>query len=150
MLSPDIQLYHIHCRFPHQRSRKQVINPMLSLGWSEITIIIVIVVLVVGPKELPSLIKNLGMFSKKMKTISREFNTYLNNISKEVEIDKIKDDINKILPKNIKEEILNKTDTHSEFKDINSSFGKLKDDIKDIKNKTKDNLDSNQDSNLDS
>ena len=29
------------------------------------------------------LIKNLGMFSKKMKTISREFNTYLNNISKE-------------------------------------------------------------------
>ena len=104
----------------------------------------------VGPKELPSLIKNLGMFSKKMKTISREFNTYLNNISKEVEIDKIKDDINKISPKNIKEEILNKTDTHSDFKDINSSFGKLKDDIKDIKNKTKDNLDSNQDSNLDS
>ena len=30
---------------------------MLSLGWSEITIIVVIIVIVVGPKELPSLLK---------------------------------------------------------------------------------------------
>ena len=40
---------------------------MLSLGWSEITIIIVLVIIVVGPKEIPNLLKQLGYVSKKNK-----------------------------------------------------------------------------------
>ena len=55
---------------------------MLSLGWSEITIIIVLVIIVVGPKEIPNLLKQLGYVSKKLKSLSRDFNTSLNNIVK--------------------------------------------------------------------
>ena len=43
---------------------------MLSLGWSEITIVLVIVILLVGPKELPTLLKQFGYLSKKSRRMS--------------------------------------------------------------------------------
>ena len=43
---------------------------MLSLGWSEITIIIVLVIIVVGPKEIPNLLKQLGYMQEDPNIIS--------------------------------------------------------------------------------
>ena len=81
---------------------------MLSLGWSEITIIVVLVIIVVGPKEIPNLLKQLGYISKKIKSLSRDFNTSLNNIVKETEIDQVQKKIKKISKIDVKEEILDK------------------------------------------
>jgi len=108
---------------------------MLSLGWSEITVVLVIIILVIGPKELPTFLKQLGYLSKKIKSLSRDFNTSVNNIVKETEIDQVQKKIKKVSSLNIKEEILSKTDTKSEFKTINTSFDKLKKDIDIIKDK---------------
>ena len=108
---------------------------MLSLGWSEITVVLVIIILVIGPKELPTLLKQLGYLSKKIKSLSRDFNTSVNNIVKETEIDQVQKKIKKVSSLNVKEEILSKTDTKSEFETINTSFDKLKKDIDIIKDK---------------
>ena len=109
---------------------------MLSLGWSEITIVLVIVILIIGPKELPTLLKQLGYLSKKIKSLSRDFNTSINNIIKETEIDQVQKKIEKVSSLDVKEEILSKTDTKSEFETINTSFDKLNKDINIIKDKT--------------
>ena len=109
---------------------------MLSLGWSEITIVAVIIILVVGPKELPNLLKQFGYISKKIKSLSRDFNTSINNIIKESEIDQIQKHINKTTSIDVKEKILEETNTKSEFEEINSSFKKLDKDIEIIKDKT--------------
>ena len=108
---------------------------MLSLGWTEITIVLVIVILVIGPKELPTLLKQFGYLSKKIKSLSRDFNTSVNNIVKESEIDQVQKKIKKVSSLDIKEEILEKTDTKSEFETINTSFDKLNKDINIIKDK---------------
>ena len=50
---------------------------MFSFGWSEIALTIIIVVIVVGPKEIPNLLRQLGSFSKSIKKISREFKSSL-------------------------------------------------------------------------
>ena len=113
---------------------------MLSLGWSEISIIVVILILVVGPKELPTILKQIGLFTKKIKKISREFNTTLNNITKEAEIDQIKKQINKVSSLDIKNEILEKTQTKTEFEDINQSFEKINKDIQEIDKDSNKNL----------
>ena len=86
---------------------------MLSFGWSEIALIAIIVVIVVGPKELPNLIKNLGNFSKSLKKASRQFKRSLNELSEEGDLKDIKKSIsefkdikNNLDPtKNIKEEL---------------------------------------------
>ena len=67
---------------------------MLSLGWSELGIIFIIIVVVVGPNEIPNLLKQFGKVTKKIKSISRDFNTSINNIVKEAEIDEFKKNIN--------------------------------------------------------
>jgi len=77
---------------------------MLTFGWGEILLLVGVIIVVVGPKDLPKLIKQFSSFSKSIKKLSREFKTSLNDIAdhddfKEVktsinEVNKIKDDLN--------------------------------------------------------
>ena len=102
---------------------------MLSFGWSEIALVFVVVVVVVGPKEIPNLLKQLGIISKSLKKTSRQFKDSLNNLADD---NNIKDSLNTIsdLKKTLdpsirlKEEIDSikqvTTFTEKEIKDINS------------------------------
>ena len=40
---------------------------MFSFGWSEIALTVIVVIIVVGPKEIPNLLKQIGSFSKSLK-----------------------------------------------------------------------------------
>ena len=59
---------------------------MFSFGWSEIALTVIIIVIVVGPKEIPNLLKQIGSFSKSIKKISREFKKSLNDIAEESDL----------------------------------------------------------------
>ena len=76
---------------------------MFSFGWSEIALTVIIIVIVVGPKEIPNLLKQIGSFSKSIKKISREFKKSLNDIAEESDLKDVKDSISEI--KNIKKDL---------------------------------------------
>ena len=109
---------------------------MLSFGWSEIALVVIVVVIVIGPKELPNLIKNLGNFSKSLKKASRQFKRSLNELSEEGDLKDIKksfsefkDIKNDLDPtKNIKEELssIKETEifTDKEISNINNKIKK--------------------------
>ena len=109
---------------------------MLSFGWSEIALVVIVVVIVIGPKELPNLIKNLGNFSKSLKKASRQFKNSLNELSEEGDLKDIKksfsdfkDIKNNLDPtKNIKEELssIKETEifTDKEISNINNKIKK--------------------------
>ena len=113
---------------------------MLSFGWSEIALVVVVIVIVVGPKEIPNLLRQLGSFSKLLKKTSRQFKNSLNELAEEGDLKEIKksiDDINQVkknlnpaktLGKELKEEIASikntVTFTDKEIKDINSKVTK--------------------------
>ena len=88
---------------------------MFSFGWSEITLIVVVIVIVVGPKEIPNLLKQLGRFSKSLKKISREFKNSLNDLAEENDIKEVKKSLSDI--KNLKNTI---DPTHELKEEINS------------------------------
>jgi len=102
---------------------------MFTFGWSEILLVIIVVLIVVGPKDLPKLIKQLSSLTKSIKKLSRDFKSSLNDIANQeefkeinksvMEAKNIKDDLN--IKKNFKEEIdaLKKTNDIFE-KEINS------------------------------
>ena len=46
---------------------------MFSLGWMEISIILIITVIVVGPKEIPTVIKFLKSITSGLGKLSKEF-----------------------------------------------------------------------------
>ena len=109
---------------------------MLSFGWSEIALVVVVVVIVVGPKELPNLLRQLGTFSKSLKKASRQFKNSLNELSEEGDLKDIKksfsdfkDIKNNLDPtKNIKEELssIKETEifTDKEISNINNKIKK--------------------------
>ena len=46
---------------------------MFTFGWGEILLLVGVIIIVVGPKDLPKLIKQFSSFSKSIKKLSREF-----------------------------------------------------------------------------
>ena len=66
---------------------------MFSLGWMEISIILIITVIVVGPKEIPAVIKFLKSITSGLGKLSREFKSTVNDISHIEEVKDIKKEI---------------------------------------------------------
>ena len=66
---------------------------MFSLGWMEISIILIITVIVVGPKEIPTVIKFLKSITSSLGKLSREFKSTVNEISHIEEVKDIKKEI---------------------------------------------------------
>ena len=66
---------------------------MFSLGWMEISIVLIITVIVVGPREIPTVIKFLKSITSGLGKLSREFKTTVNEISHIEEVKDIKKEI---------------------------------------------------------
>ena len=66
---------------------------MFSLGWMEISIILIITVIVVGPKEIPTVVKFVKNVTSVIGKLSKEFKSTVNEISHLEEIKDIKKEI---------------------------------------------------------
>ena len=53
---------------------------MFSLGWMEISIILIITVIVVGPKEIPTVVKFVKNLTSGIGKLSKEFKSTVNEI----------------------------------------------------------------------
>lgn len=63
---------------------------MFDIGWSEMAIIALVALLVLGPKELPTAMKQFAQFSKKMRRYAQEFRAGVDNIVREAELEDAK------------------------------------------------------------
>ncbi|QFS82670.1 Sec-independent protein translocase protein TatB [Roseivivax sp. THAF40] len=56
---------------------------MFDLGWTELLVIGIVALIVVGPKDLPMLFRNIGRFVGKAKGMAREFSKAMNDAADE-------------------------------------------------------------------
>jgi sec-independent protein translocase protein TatB len=64
-----------------------------GIGASELLIIAIVALLVVGPKDLPRLLRSIGQFTRKIQGMAREFQEHLNEAAKEAGVDDIKKEV---------------------------------------------------------
>lgn len=69
---------------------------MFDIGWSEILVIVVITILVVGPKELPGLLRTIGKTVGNLRRMAGDFQSQFNDALKEAELDEVKQTIGDI------------------------------------------------------
>ena len=51
---------------------------MFGLGWSEMLVVGVVALIVIGPKDLPGLFRTIGQFTGKARMMAREFSNAMN------------------------------------------------------------------------
>ena len=105
---------------------------MLSFGWGEILLVLVVVIVVVGPKDLPKLIKQFSTFAKSLKKLSREFKYSLNEFAEQEEFKEINKTI--MEAKNIKDDFNIKDKFKSEVKSLKETTDIIEKEVNDLKN----------------
>ena len=105
---------------------------MLTFGWGEILLVLVVVIVVVGPKDLPKLIKQFSTFAKSLKKLSREFKYSLNEIADQEEFKEINKTI--MEAKNIKDDLNIKEKFKSEAKSLKETANIIEKEVKDLQN----------------
>jgi len=63
---------------------------MFDLGWGELVVIGVIALIVIGPKELPTVLRTLGQTMGKVKRMASEFQGQFQEALREAELDGLK------------------------------------------------------------
>ncbi len=69
---------------------------MFDLGWMEMAIIAVITLLIVGPRDMPKVVKGVTEGVGRLKALSREFRSGLDDLAREADLNKIQEDIDKV------------------------------------------------------
>ena len=96
---------------------------MFSLGWMEISIILIITIVVVGPKEIPTVIRFIKGMTSGIRKMSKEFTSTVDELTN---LDEVKD---------IKKEILDtKESIIKDGKELDEFIDKSNKEIMDEKN----------------
>ncbi|NPD13787.1 twin-arginine translocase subunit TatB [Xinfangfangia sp. D13-10-4-6] len=68
----------------------------MEVGWSELLIIGVVALVVIGPKDLPEMFRTLGRFTAKMRSMAREFSRAMEDAARESGVKEAADDLRKV------------------------------------------------------
>ena len=69
---------------------------MFDIGWSEMAVILMVALIVIGPKDLPRVARTIGKWTGKARGMAREFQRSLDNMAREAELQDVKAEIDKL------------------------------------------------------
>lgn len=68
---------------------------MLDFGWTELLVIGVVALIVIGPRDLPLALHTFGKYVAKLKSMAREFQSSVDDIARQHELKELQEGINK-------------------------------------------------------
>ncbi|MFO1067167.1 MAG: Sec-independent protein translocase protein TatB [Geminicoccaceae bacterium] len=69
---------------------------MFDIGWSEMGLILLVALIVIGPKDLPRVAREIGKWTSKARSMAREFQRSLDDMAREAELQDIKAELQKV------------------------------------------------------
>lgn len=83
---------------------------MLDVGWTELVVIAIVLIIVVGPKDLPPMLRTFGKMMTKMRGMANDFRQQFDEALKEADLDDVRktlSDAQKLNPANTIREAMN-------------------------------------------
>src|SRR5947208_6320531 len=72
---------------------------MFDIGWSELLVIGIVALLVIGPKELPGALRTLGQWMTKVRRMASEFQNQFHEAMREAELADLKKEVDEMTTK---------------------------------------------------
>lgn len=88
---------------------------MFDFAWSEMAVIAVVALVVIGPKDLPRVLRTVGMWAGRARAVAREFQSSLDQMIREAELDEMKKQVEKAASLDIGQEIQDVVDPGNEL-----------------------------------
>ena len=63
---------------------------MFDIGWSELLVIAIVALVVIGPKDLPHAFRTAGQWMAKARAMARDFQTHVDDLMRESQVDDLK------------------------------------------------------------
>ena len=102
---------------------------MFDFAWSSVALIGVVALIAIGPKDLPVAIKGVANMVKKARKMAGEFQTHVDEMVREANLDGVKDQLNELRNFDLKGEIEKAVDADGTLRDtfsgnpLDSAFG---------------------------
>jgi sec-independent protein translocase protein TatB len=78
---------------------------MFDIGWTEMLVIAAVMIVVVGPKDLPKMLRTFGKTTAKLRVMAGDFQKQFNEALKEAELDDVKKSVDSLRSLNPTNEI---------------------------------------------
>ena len=105
---------------------------MLDLGFQEFILIAFVLLIVVGPKDLPKVLRSITGLVRKVKSMASDFHSGIDDLANEAEISDLRKEVSNI---NDKKLIGSEIEDLKGFQNIDDlNMGSLKKDVNEIKN----------------
>ncbi|MQP67804.1 twin-arginine translocase subunit TatB [Niveispirillum sp. SYP-B3756] len=78
---------------------------MFDIGWSEIAVIAVVALVVIGPKDLPKALHTVGKWVAKARSLAREFQNNVDDMVRQAELDELRKQVEQARSFNLNQEL---------------------------------------------
>lgn len=89
---------------------------MFDIAWSELMVIAVVALVVIGPKDLPKTIYTLGKWVRKARLVARDFQGHIDDMMREAELDELRKEALKVRDANLQKMVENTVDPKGDLK----------------------------------
>ena len=69
---------------------------MFDIGWTELVVIGIVALIVIGPRELPATLRTIGQMMTKVRRMASEFQGQFNDAIREAELDELRKEAEKL------------------------------------------------------
>ena len=69
---------------------------MFDIGWTEMLVIAIVMIVVVGPKDLPKMLRTFGRTTAKMRSMAGDFRKQFDDAMREAELEEVKSTIDSV------------------------------------------------------
>ena len=117
---------------------------MLDIGFPEFLLISFVLLIVVGPKDLPKVLSSISSFIRKLKSMASQFHSSIDDLANEAEISDLRKEVNKIDNKSLIDDHVGEIKKLEDDVNIKS----IKNDVDDMKNAKNAKTDKNSNSKI--
>lgn len=69
---------------------------MFDIAWSELFVILIVALVVVGPKDLPKLMRTAGQWAGRARSMADQFRRSFDDMARQSELDELRQQVNKL------------------------------------------------------